>query len=106
MAIARFRVTGAATTELVAAVTGKQIKVLSFQFTVSSAGTVTLHEGTDGATTRFIDGDFAANSGVVLTLLPGNRGTPVPHFVCTGATALNITNSAGNLKGTVVYAQE
>jgi hypothetical protein len=106
MAIARFRVTGAATTEVVAAVAAKQIRVHYFMFTTSAAATVSLHEGTDGATTRFVDGDFAANGGVCLQLAgvaPG--GGPMPHFICSGNTALNITNSAGNLKGVVVYEQ-
>jgi hypothetical protein len=106
MAIARIRVTGAATTEVVAAVAGKQIRVLAVEFTISAAGTATLHEGTDGVTTRFLDGDFAANGGLILPLSVGPNGNPVPHYICTGNTALNITNSAGNLKGTVTYVQE
>lgn len=104
MARVNIRVTGAATdTALVASPgAGKAIEVIRAHFTVSSAATVSMSFGADGTTTRIIDGDFAANGGIEVG--PEWDGATIrPFAVGPAATALNITNSAGNLKGVVEY---
>jgi hypothetical protein len=104
MARALISVTGAQTdTELVPAVAGKSIFVLGVNFTVSADATVSLSDGADGATTRLLYGDYAANSGVFAGGDSGAGGEGKPLAILTVATALKITNSAGNLKGVVTY---
>ena len=107
MARALISVTGAATdTDIIAAPTnGTAIRVLRIHFTVSAAATVSVTNGADGATTRLIYGDFAANGGFAGDPVAFGSGNVMPFAVCSGNTALKITNSAGNLKGCVEYDQ-
>lgn len=104
MARALISVTGAATDTAVIAAPGAglAIQVNRVHYTVSSAATVSLSNGTDGATTRISYGDFAANGGIVLDSY-GNGPSIYPVATLSANTALNITNSAGNLKGVVDY---
>lgn len=88
--------------DVVAAVTGKTIKILRLQFTTSAAATVAFSDGADAAATRIIYGDFPATGGVI----DGAVSTePSRKYVAilTKATALKVTTSAGNLKGVVEY---
>lgn len=105
MARALIAVTGAQTdTELVPAPgAGFYIRVHAFQFTASAAATVSLSQGTDGATTRLFYGDFAANDCVGMSGGGHDSRKFVPVVTLAANTALNITNSAGNLKGVVYY---
>jgi hypothetical protein len=98
-----FAVTGAATdTALVAAPgAGKHLRILYLQFTVSAAAIVSVSDGADATGTRLFYGDCGANAGFVGEAR--GAGDSSPWMVLTGNTALNITNSAGNLKGVVEY---
>ena len=94
----QLRVTGAATDTAVWAAPGAltYIYVHKIQFTVSAVATVSFSQGIDDATTRIFDGDFAANGGAILEFPEGQ-----PYRLPVN-TALNVTNTAGNLK-IVVY---
>lgn len=104
MPLAHIAVTGAATdTEIVAAQGArKQIVINRIHVTTSAAGTVSVSQGADASGTRFIHTDLAANGAFVFEgqgTLAGWR----PFHILPVNTALNITNSAGNLKGIVDY---
>lgn len=94
----QLRVTGAATDTAVWAAAGAAVYIYlhKIEFTCSSAGTVSFSEGADGATTRIYDGDVLASTTVVLEFPEGQP------YRLPANTALNVTNSAGNLK-IVVY---
>lgn len=104
MARTGFRVTGAATDTAVIAAPGanKRIVIQKLMFTVSAAATVSFSDGLDATATRIIDGDFAANGGGVWDSA-GSQMNYIPVAVLTANTAFNVTNSAGNLKGSVTY---
>jgi hypothetical protein len=85
---------GAETQEVVAAIAGRQIEVLSYVFVADAASTVTFKSDTNtisGAMAVAANGGASSNgddNGLMLT----NKGE-----------ALNITNSAGNLGGHLTY---
>ena len=85
---------GVETQELAAAISGRQIEVLSYVFVCDADSTVTFKSGSTA-----ISGGMAvaANGGVSST---GEDGA----VLITGVgEALNITNSAGNVSGHVTY---
>jgi len=98
-----FAFTGAqADQDVVAATTGKQIRILRLMFTTSAAATISFTDGADAAGTRIIFGDFGANGGGVWEA-QGALPEPYPVATLTASTALKVTTSAGNLKGSVEY---
>lgn len=101
-----FAFTGAQTdADVVAATSGKVIRVLRFHFTTSAAATISFTDGADAAATRFIYGDFAANGGMALDSF-GNQPNVYPVAILTKGNALKVTSSTGNIKGVIEYALE
>ena len=85
--------------EVVAAVTGKRIRVVSYALTVSAAAIVQFR---DGATTVIAGGfDLAANGGISFAGLPA-----APAFQTSSGVALNINLSATvNARGHLCYIE-
>jgi hypothetical protein len=82
---------GAGTTELVAAVANRTIRVISYSVVMSATGTFAFSDGTDWKT-----GDFpiAANGGIA------EAGTAQdPLFVCAAGRPLSITTTGGSAHG-------
>lgn len=105
MARTGFAFTGAQSDQAVIAApgVGKILRIRRLQFTLSSAGTIAFTDGADAAGTRLFYGDLGANGGAILESIPTTNSSPVPWAILTGNTALNVTNSAGDIKGVVEY---
>lgn len=86
---------GAATQALRAAVTGRQIEVLSYVFVVDAASTVTFKSNTTAITGGM---ELPANGGVSAV-----AGEDQGLMITEKGEALNITNSAGNIAGHITY---
>lgn len=103
MARTGFAFTGAQTdADVVAATAGKAIRILRLMFTTSAAATISFTDGADAAGTRIIYGDFAANGGGVWEA-QGNLPDLFPVATGTVGSALKVTSSAGNIKGSIEY---
>ncbi len=86
------------TSAIVAAVAGQKIKVLSYEFTMSAAGTAKFQSGSTDITGAF---DFALNGGV------SAQGSPDAHLLETAVnTALNIVTTGGAARGKISYFTE
>ena len=84
---------GAGTTELVAAVPERTIRIISYSVVLSAAGTFAFSDGTD-----WKSGDYpiAANGGIA------EAGTADdPLFVCEEGRPLSITTTGGSAHGRV-----
>lgn len=84
---------GAGTTELVAAVAGRTIRILSYSLILSAEGTFAFSDGTDWKT-----GDYpvAANGGIAEA---GTANDPL--FVCAAGRPLSLTTTGGSAHGRV-----
>ena len=84
---------GAGTTELVAAVPYRTIRVLNFSVVMSATGTFAWSDGTD-----WKSGDYPiiANGGIAEA---GSRDDPL--FVCAAGRSLSITTTGGSAHGRV-----
>ena len=100
---AELDVPAGATTELVAAVTGKQIRVVGLVGVANVSGTVTLKSSTTA-----ISGDIpvAACGGIVMPIMSA-ASVPVCAWATTAAgEALQITTVTCTFDGVLVYAVE
>ena len=105
MARALIAVTGAATDTALVAAPGAThwIRLLRIHYTISAAATVSVSAGPDAASSvRIIHGVYPAATTVVMDSI-GDGMTIHPIADLPLNTALNITNSAGNLAGVVEY---
>lgn len=84
---------GAGTTELVAAVPGRTIRVINYSVVLSGTGTFAWSDGTD-----WKSGDYpiAANGGIAEA---GTRDDPL--FVCAAGRSLSITTVGASAHGRV-----
>jgi len=84
---------GAGTTELVAAVPGRTIRVISYSLVMAAEGTFAFSDGTDWKT-----GDYpiAANGGIAEA---GSAADPL--IVCAAGRPLSITTTGGSAHGRV-----
>jgi len=82
------------TQEVVAAIAGRQIEVLSYVFVADAASTVTFKSDTTAMSGAMA---IAANGGV------SSNGDDNGLMLTSKGEALNITNSAGNLGGHLTY---
>lgn len=89
----------AGTTQLVAAPgAGLKVKLLSYEFTLSAAGTAKFVSGASDLTGAF---DIAANGGI------SAQGTPEAHLLEGAAnTALSIVTTGGAARGKISYFVE
>ena len=92
-----------ATTELVAAVTSKRIRVVALFLNANVAGTVTLKSATTD-----ISGDInlAATGGFVLPPVPADSVRSYGWFDTAAGEALNATTVTCTVDGVLVYAVE
>lgn len=82
---------GAGTTEIVAAVPGHKIRVVSFVLTMSAAGTVKFQSAANDKTGAM---PIALNGGLVVAGVP---------FMCNSGEALRIVSTGGAAAGYVNY---
>lgn len=100
---AELDVPAGATTELVAAVTGKRIRVIAVVANANVAGTVTFKSATTA-----ISGDFslAATGGFVLPPVPEESARYYGWMDTAAGEALNVTTVTCTLDGVLVYSVE
>ena len=84
---------GAGTTEIVAAVPNRTIRIVSYSVVLAAAGTFAFSDGTDWKT-----GDYpiAANGGIAETATADD-----PLFVCAAGRPLSITTTGASAHGRV-----
>ena len=84
---------GAGTTELVAAVPRRTIRVISYSVVLSGTGTFAFSDGTDWKTGDY---PFAANGGIAEA---GSAADPL--FICAAGRPLSITTVGASAHGRV-----